>query len=45
MINKLRCLMFGHIISISKCPVTGVEIKRCFRCSPYIKHNTDMSFN
>jgi hypothetical protein len=43
MINKLLCFIVGHKKTISKCPVTGISLETCLRCSPK-QHSTKMTF-
>lgn len=36
--KKIICKLFGHKFQISKCPVTGIELKECIRCKPQNVH-------
>jgi hypothetical protein len=32
MINKIKCMLFGHKESIAQCPYTKATIVSCHRC-------------
>ncbi len=44
-INKIKCVLLGHSISTSQCPVTHAKLSYCSRCGyGKKKHSEEMSF-
>lgn len=43
-IKKIKCLVLGHDVSISQCPVTKASLSKCLRCGAGDNSHRGVSF-